>query len=66
MAELQMSTNATAPHRGITKDTDYAPIAEKATPTHRVGSPWKSQPSEIDNWAPRGEASTATPAGDAE
>ncbi len=39
-----------AAHFGVTKDTVYTWIAEKATPAHKVGRLWKSQDSEIDDW----------------
>ncbi|WP_222842968.1 helix-turn-helix domain-containing protein [Bowdeniella nasicola] len=45
-----------AAHLGVTKDTVYTWIAEKAMPAHKVGRLWKFQASEIDDWVRRGGA----------
>ncbi len=50
MAEPWLSADAISPHLGVTKDTVYAWISEKAMPAHRVGRLWKFQASEVDEW----------------
>ena len=57
MAEPWLSADDIAAHLGITKDTVYTWIAEKAMPAHKVGRLWKFQASEIDDWV-RGRART--------
>lgn len=56
MAEPWLSADDIAAHLGITKDTVYTWIAEKAMPAHKVGRLWKFQASEIDDWVRRGGA----------
>lgn len=56
MAELWLSSDGIAAHLGVTKDTVYTWIAEKAMPAHKVGRFWKFQASEIDDWVRRGGA----------
>ena len=56
MAEPWLSADDIAAHVGITKDTVYTCIAEKAMPAHKVGRLWKFQASEIDDWVRRGAA----------
>lgn len=58
MAEPWLSADDIAAHLGITKDTVYTWIAEKAMPAHKVGRLWKFQASEIDDWVRAGAAST--------
>lgn len=50
MAETWLSAEETATHLGVTKDTVYDRIADKAMPAHRVGRLWEFQVSEIDDW----------------
>ncbi len=56
MAEPWLSADDIATHLGITKDTVYTWIVEKAMPAHKVGRLWKFQASEIDDWVRRGGA----------
>lgn len=60
MTEPWLSAQEIAAHLGITKDTVYVWIAEKAMPAHRVGRLWKFQTSEIDEWVRRGRAAQGT------
>ena len=53
MAEPWLSADDIAAHLGVTKDTVYTWIAEKAMPAHKVGRLWKFQASEIDDWVRR-------------
>lgn len=66
VAEPWLSADDIAAHLGITKDTVYTWIAEKAMPAHKVGRLWKFQTSEIDEWVRRGGASASTRDEDAE
>ena len=59
MAEPWLSADDIAAHLGVTKDTVYTWIAEKAMPAHKVGRLWKFQASEIDDWVRRGGAAAA-------
>src|SRR5690625_890616 len=56
VAEQWLSADDIAAHLGVTKDTVYTWIAEKAMPAHKVGRLWKFQASEIDDWVRRGGA----------
>lgn len=56
VAEPWLSADDIAVHLGVTKDTVYTWIAEKAMPAHKVGRLWKFQASEIDDWVRRGGA----------
>ena len=56
MAEPWLSADDIATHLGVTKDTVYTWIAEKAMPTQRVPHLWKFQASEIDDWVRAGAA----------
>lgn len=56
VAEPWLSADDIAAHLGITKDTVYSWIAERAMPAHKVGRLWKFQASEIDDWVRRGGA----------
>ena len=58
MAEPWLSADDIAAHLGITKDTVYTWIAEKAMPAHKVGRLWKFQASEIDDWVRAGAAAS--------
>ena len=59
VAEPWLSAEEIAAHLGITKDTVYDWIADKALPAHRVGRLWKFQASEIDEWVRCGGAAPA-------
>lgn len=61
MAEPWLSAEEIAAHLGITKDTVYDWIADKAMPAHRVGRLWKFQVSEIDEWVRSGGAAQHAP-----
>lgn len=63
MTEPWLSADAIALHLGVTKDTVYAWISEKAMPAHRVGRLWKFQATEIDEWVRSGGANTQTEVG---
>ena len=54
--ESWLSADDIAAHLGVTKDTVYTWIAEKALYAHKVGRLWKFQASEIDDWVRRGGA----------
>ena len=56
MAEPWLSADDIAAHLGITTDTVYTWIAEKAMPARKVGCLWTFQASEIDDWVRRGGA----------
>lgn len=56
MVEPWLSAEEIAAHLGITKDTVYAWIVDKAMPAHRVGRLWKFQVREIDEWVRSGGA----------
>ena len=50
ISEPWLSAEEIAAHLGVTKDTVYAWIADKAMPAHKVGRLWKFQASEVDSW----------------
>jgi excisionase family DNA binding protein len=54
MPEPWLSADDIAAHLGVTKDTVYSWIAEKAMPAHKVGRLWKFQASEVDEWVRTG------------
>ncbi len=56
MSEPWMSANNIAAHLGVTTDTVYSWIADKAMPAHKVGRLWKFQASEVDEWVRTGGA----------
>ncbi|MCV7669320.1 helix-turn-helix domain-containing protein [Micrococcus luteus] len=58
MAEPWLPADNIAAHLGVTKDTVYTWIAEKALPAHTVGRLRKFQSSEIDDWVRAGEAAS--------
>jgi excisionase family DNA binding protein len=58
VAEPWLSADDIAAHLGVTKDTVYTWIAEKAMPAHKVGRLWKFQASEIDEWVRAGAAAS--------
>lgn len=53
-SEPWMSAEEIAAHLGVTKDTVYVWIADKAMPAHKIGRLWKFQASEVDSWVRRG------------
>lgn len=59
MSEPWLSADDIATHLGVTKDTVYSWIADKAMPAHKVGRLWKFQTSEVDEWV-RGGGAAAT------
>ncbi len=59
VSEPWLSAEDIATHLGVTKDTVYAWIADKAMPAHKVGRLWKFQASEVDEWVRRGGAATS-------
>lgn len=56
MAKPWLSADDIVAHLGITKDTVYTWIAERAMSAHKVGRLWKFQASAIDDWVRRGGA----------
>ena len=52
-----LSVDEIADYLGIKRDTVYKWIDRKAMPAHKVGSLWKFQKVEIDNWVISGQAS---------
>ncbi len=56
MPDPWLSADHIAAHLGITKDTVYTWIAERAMPAHKVGRLWKFQASEVDAWVRHGGA----------
>ena len=61
MPEPWLSADDIASHLGVTKDTVYAWIAEKAMPAHKIGRLWKFQASEVDDWVRAGGATGEEP-----
>jgi len=59
VAESWLSADDIAAHLGITKDTAYTWIADRAMPAHKIGRLWKFQASEIDDWVRRDDASAS-------
>ena len=59
MSEPWLSAEEIAAHLGVTKDTVYVWIADKAMPAHKIGRLWKFQASEVDGWVRSG--GTASP-----
>lgn len=56
MTEAWLSADEIAAHLGVTKDTVYVWISDRALPAHRIGRLWKFQISEVDEWVRRGGA----------
>ena len=56
MSEPWLSAEEIAAHLGVTKDTVYVWIADKAMPAHKVGRLWKFQATEVDAWVRGGGA----------
>jgi excisionase family DNA binding protein len=56
VTEPCLSADDIAAHLGVTKDTVYTWIAEKAMPASKVGRLWKFQASEVDDWVRSGAA----------
>ena len=56
LSEPWLSADDIAAHLGVTKDTVYSWIADKAMPAHKVGRLWKFQASEVDEWVRSGGA----------
>lgn len=54
VSEPWLSAEEIATHLGVTKDTVYAWIADKAMPAHKIGRLWKFQASEVDTWVRSG------------
>jgi excisionase family DNA binding protein len=59
MSEPWLSAEEIAAHLGVTKDTVYVWIADKAMPAHKVGRLWKFQASEVDSWGRSGWAANS-------
>lgn len=60
MAEPWLSAEEIAGHLGVTKDTVYVWIADKAMPAHKIGRLWKFQTSEVDAWVRGGGTASDT------
>ena len=54
MSEPWLSADDIAAHLGVTKDTVYSWIADKALPAHKIGRLWKFQASEIGSYSGTG------------
>lgn len=60
MPEPWLSAEEIAAHLGVTKDTVYSWIADKAMPAHKVGRLWKFRATDVDHWVRSGGAITGT------
>ncbi len=45
-----LSVQEVAAHLGVSRETVYAWIKNKAMPAHRVGRHWKFKKEEVDQW----------------
>lgn len=45
-----LSVQEVAAHLGVSRETVYAWIKNKAMPAHRVGRHWKFKKDEVDQW----------------
>ena len=61
-SEPWVSAEEIAAHLGVTKDTVYVWIADKAMPAHKIGRLWKFQASEVDSWVRSARVRTTTAA----
>ncbi len=59
MPEPWLSADDVAAHLGVTKETVYAWIAERAMPAHKIGRLWKFQATEVDAWVRSGGSAQA-------
>ena len=60
-SEPWLSAEEIAAHLGVTKDTVYVWIADKAMPAHKIGRLWKFQASEVDDWVRGGGTASNSP-----
>ena len=60
-SESWLSAEEIAAHLGVTKDTVYVWIADKAMPAHKIGRLWKFQASEVDDWVRGGGTASNSP-----
>ncbi len=56
-----VSVDEIADHLGIKRDTVYKWITRKSLPAHKVGSLWKFQLVEVDDWVRSGGAARSEP-----
>ena len=56
MSENWLSADDISAHLGVTKDTVYTWIADKAMPAHKVSRLWKFQATKVDEWVRNGGA----------
>jgi len=61
MPEPWLSADDVAAHLGVTKETVYAWIAERAMPAHKIGRLWKFQATEVDAWVRSGGSASTAP-----
>ncbi len=54
--EPWVSLDDIARHLGISRDTVYRWIDDRAMPAHKVGRLWKFKVSEVDTWVREGNA----------
>ena len=54
-----LSVDEIAGYLGVKRDTIYKWIERKKMPAHKVGSLWKFNRAEIDDWVRRGAGSAA-------
>lgn len=59
MSEPWLSADDIASHLGVTTDTVYSWIADRAMPAHKIGRLWKFQTSEVDGWVRSGGAASS-------
>jgi excisionase family DNA binding protein len=58
--ERWLSVDEIATYLGVKRDTIYKWIGRKELPAHKVGSLWKFQKAEIDEWVRPDHASDST------
>jgi len=51
-----LSVEQISEHLGVTKDSIYRWIEQKALPAHKVGKLWKFRKGEVDEWVLSGQA----------
>ena len=56
MAERWLSVSEIAEYLGVSRDTVYSWLGQKAIPAHKLGRLWKFKASEVDDWVRAGKA----------
>ena len=62
MDDRWLSVEEICEYLGVSRDTVYAWIANKAMPAQRVGRLWKFKRGEVDEWVRAGGSAEAPPA----